>query len=199
MGNILRKDSAPAAVFNDMRTTLTRAALKGGKMQEICEAQLLPIRAIADITEAEYKAANDALVPLTAAVDIADNTADDFLGRTYDDTWNDVGRPQYDPALSLLFPGGSSYYADGDSAEQPLRMELLARLFEKGVHPRLSQAQAQAKADAVRAAALPLAQAIEAKGRCQALFLACTFFGLIRALYQNRMLYNHPPIQGPHP
>lgn len=162
MGNIIRKDAPPAAIFADARTTLTNAKLKGGNIKTICETQLLPVIAICDATEAEHKSAEATLSPLSAAVVIENGKADDFLGRTYDETWNDVGRPQYDSALSLLFPGGSSYYAEGDTEEQPLRMELLARLFERAMHPKLSAPQSQAKAAAVRAAALPLAQAVEA-------------------------------------
>lgn len=162
MGNIIRKDASPSAILSYLRTTLANAALKGGKIKEVCEGQLLGVLAMANAAESEHHAAETALVPLNAAVRILNDDTDEVLGRIYDETWNDVGRPQYDTALSLIFPGGSSYYAEGDTYEQPLRMELLAKLFERGLHPRLSTAQAQARAAAVRAAALPLAQAVEA-------------------------------------
>lgn len=52
--------------------------------------------------------------------------------------------------LSLLFPGGVGYYADGEDDEQPDRMDLLAELLEAGVHPRLDRAVAGERAKAVR-------------------------------------------------
>lgn len=164
MGNVIRKDAAAEAIVSDLRVALTNGNAQGGKMKEICDAELGPMLTLADSVESELNQARAVFLPLNAALVAANDKADDDLQRVYDETYNDVGRPRYDPGLSLIFPGGASYYADGDVDEQPLRMELLARLFEKGLHPKLSQAQGQAKAAAVRAAAAPLKAAVEAAG-----------------------------------
>lgn len=161
MGNIIRKDAAADLIVADARTAYTQGTAQGGKMKEICEAELGPMVTLANSVEAELGQARATHLPLKAALDVANNNADDKLQRIFDDTYNDVGRPRYDPALSLIFPGGASYYAEGDTEDQPLRMELLARLFEKGLHPKLSAAQGQAKAAEVRAAAAPLQAAVD--------------------------------------
>src|SRR5262249_34224236 len=77
------------------------------------------------------------------------------------DLWNDLGRPGHDRALSLIFPGGVSYYADGDTEGQPDRMELLSQLLERGMHPKLTKAQANGAAKKVRDAAVSLRAVVD--------------------------------------
>jgi hypothetical protein len=49
-----------------------------------------------------------------------------------------------------------SYYADGDTEDQPDRMELLAQLLERGMHPKLTKAQAHGAAKKARDSAVSL-------------------------------------------
>jgi hypothetical protein len=70
-----------------------------------------------DATEAELNAAIALYAPLKAAVVAENDRADALLDRTYDDTWNDVGRPANDRHLALMFPGGAAYYTDGDTPQ----------------------------------------------------------------------------------
>jgi crotonobetainyl-CoA:carnitine CoA-transferase CaiB-like acyl-CoA transferase len=76
-----------------------------------------------------------------------------------DDIWNDVGRPASDAALSILFPGGASFYVDGDVTQQPDKMDLLVQLLQVNIHPKLSDtvrlasiATVQTESAALRAA-----------------------------------------------
>ncbi len=162
MGTVIRKDAAAEDIVADTKTSLAQGTARGGQIQQICEEELGPMVTLATSVEDELKQARIVYAPLEAGLNVANNTADDLLQAVYDETYNDVGRPRNDACLSLIFPGGASYYADGDVSEQPRRMELLARLLEKGLHPRLSQAQAQAKAAKVRDGILPLKTAVEA-------------------------------------
>ena len=79
--------------------------------------------------------------------------AKDAIFLTYDLAWNQIGRPKYDMRFSLLFPGGPSHYMAGDADKLPERMEFLAQLLEKGIHPKLSGEHTAAAAEVVRAAA----------------------------------------------
>lgn len=79
-----------------------------------------------DTVEADLADATKTAAPAISAINAENERADDLLGRVYDELWNDLGRPAYDRALTLIFPGGISYYADGDTEGQPDRMELLA-------------------------------------------------------------------------
>ena len=112
--------------------------------------------------EAQLKDAREAAAPLIASVGAANGQSDDLVARVSDEVWNAVGRPANDASLSLLFPGGSGYYTEGDVAGQPTRMEILARLLESNLHPKLSAAKAEAAAVEVRASAAQLRQALEA-------------------------------------
>jgi hypothetical protein len=84
-----------------------------------------------------------------------------LLGRISDEIWNEVGRPAADAALSILFPGGIAYYADGEQEEQPDRMALLAELLQAGIHPRLPRDKAQAHAATILDAAAALRSAYD--------------------------------------
>jgi hypothetical protein len=87
----------------------------------------------------------------------------------HDVTWNHIGRPAADGQFTLLFPGGADHYIQGEPEKLPDRMELLAQLFEKNLHPKLTQEHineagaklresAKAYSDALQAARIPVAQ-----------------------------------------
>jgi hypothetical protein len=106
--------------------------------------------------------AQDHADPLVAALDAKHEEADRLLGRIWDEIWNEVGRPAADPALATLFPGGVSYYADGDVEGKPDRMELLAALLESNAHPRLAPATATSLAKRIYTNATLLRSAVNA-------------------------------------
>ena len=160
MGDVVRRTAAVDDIVADVKTTLGRARAR--KWKATAEERLAPIVALIDATEARRTAARTEVAPLAAAIAAADDRADRLLGKMADDIWNDVGRPANDPALSLLFPGGVAYYADGEDDEQPDRMDLLAELLEAGVHPRLDRAVAGERAKAIRTEAALLRTAHDA-------------------------------------
>ena len=110
----------------------------------------------------ELEAARVTATPLLAEEKAENDRADSLLARIYDEIWNDVGRPSNDRVLSLIFPGGADYYTDGDTSEQSDRMELLAQLLERKIHPKLTQDQVTAYAARIRAGATALAADVEA-------------------------------------
>ena len=138
MGELIRRSAAAEDIIADVRATLTSAVAKGGVWKELAEKQLGDVMPLIDDVEMRLRQATVALEPLVAALDAKDDESDALLGRISDQIWNEVGRPASDPALSVLFPGGVAYYADGSVAQQPSRMELLAELLESRVHPRLA-------------------------------------------------------------
>lgn len=156
MGDVIRSTAACEEIFKDARSSLTNARARGGAIQERAETGLGPAITIVDATEQELKAAQDQLVPLKAALDVENDRADALLDRIYDETWNDIGRPANDRFLALMYPGGAGYYTDGDIAGQPTRMELLAKLYDRSIHPKLTTAQSQAYAQRIREAAADL-------------------------------------------
>ena len=161
MGEVIRRTASPVDIIADVRATLTNAAAKGGVWKTLADERLSPLMAVVTDVDARYAKAESDLTPLQAAVDAKDVDADRMLGRVSDEIWNEVGRPASDPALSILFPGGIAYYADGDVEGQPDRMDLLAELLEASLHPRLPPAQAKAHAKEVRAAAKTLRAAVD--------------------------------------
>lgn len=162
MGEVIRASAAVDDIFDDLRTTLKNAAAKGGDAKQLAEARLVPVRAMIDTVDADLATAQAELEPLAAELAAENDRADAMLDRTYDDIWNDLGRPASDRFLSLMFPGGAGYYTDGDTSEQPQRMELLAELFDRRLHPKLTAEQCVAYAKRIRDGAKALAEDVEA-------------------------------------
>ncbi len=162
MGDLIRPSAGIKEIIKDVRTTLTNAIAKGGLVRERAEQGIGPVLAMIDATEAELEIGRAVLSPLQAAVRMENESADDAIDRVYDDTWNDVGRPANDRYLALMFPGGADYYTDGDTPGQPARMELLARLYDRKIHPKVEPDQSTAYAVRIREAAAALKADIDA-------------------------------------
>lgn len=162
MGLIIRKTAATEDIIADLRVTLANARARGGPWAALAEAQIGSAVALIDSTEARLAQAQDQADPRVAALDAKHEEADRLLERIWDEIWNEVGRPAADPALATLFPGGVSYYADGDVDGKPDRMELLAALLESNAHPRLAPATAASLAKRIYATAATLRSAVNA-------------------------------------
>lgn len=161
MGNPISPRAAASDILADVRTTHTRATARGGKWQEHADTRLASVLALGAGIETQLATARDTAAPFIAAVNAENDRADDLLGRVSDDVWNAVGRPANDPVLSILFPGGFAYYAEGNTEQQPTRMEILAQLLEANLHPKLTPQQAQAYAADVRASATKLDKTLD--------------------------------------
>ena len=153
MGEVIRKGSAAGDVLADVATTLRNARAKGGVWESAAEEKLAVVEKLGGLVASRLKEADAVLQPLRAALDAEDDRADDLLGGVSDDIWNKVGRPGADPVLSIIFPGGVAYYADGRDEEQPERMELLSEFLNAGIHPKLDRKVAAAHAKSVRESA----------------------------------------------
>jgi hypothetical protein len=162
MGDVIRSNAAVEDIFKDARSALTSAIAKGGTVKDRAEQHIGPIVAMVDAIEAELKTAKELLAPLLAALNAENEKADATIDRIYDDTWNDVDRPANDRYLALMYPGGAGYYTDGDTPGQPARMELLARLYDRKLHPKLTAVQSSMFAVRVRDAASALKADIDA-------------------------------------
>jgi hypothetical protein len=156
MGEVISRRAAADDIFADVGTTLTRAQARGGKWQALAADSLGDTMKLVEATRARRAAAQAEATVKRAALEAEDDRADRLLARVSDEIWNAVGRPAADPALSVLFPGGFAYYADGMDDEQPHRMELLASLLESKLHPKLSAEAAQAFAAEIRQEAAAL-------------------------------------------
>jgi hypothetical protein len=162
MGEVIRKNAAALAILLDARTTLRNARERSGEVQRLADEKLAAVLTLADDVETRLRAARDEAAPLLAAVAVQNDLADRLLGRVSDDIWNLVGRPASDPALDILFPGGVTYYADGDVDEQPERMDLLVELLRSGIHPHLPAERAAGLAAEVADASGLLRAKVEA-------------------------------------
>lgn len=162
MGQIIRKQASKEQIIGDVRTAYAQGVAQGGKMKDIVEAELAPAIQALDGLDTELTDAAKTALPLVTALKAEVQKATAVVARVYDDTWNDVGRPGADGMLVMLFPDGYSYYTDVEAHALPTQMELLARLFEKGVHKKLSAAQNQAKALQLRESAKAVSDALEA-------------------------------------
>jgi len=162
MGEVIRKTASAVEIMADVRRSLANARARGGNWQSLAESRLAALTPLLDTVESRLAAAEAELVPLIAAVHARDDEADRLLGRISDEIWNEVGRPASDPALSILFPNGIAYYAEGTEQGQPDRMDLLAELLEANLHPRLAKEKAKAHAEEIRASAKVLREAVTA-------------------------------------
>lgn len=149
-------------IMAHVRSALVNATGKGGIWKQIGQERLGPVVSLVTAITAELDKASRVAEPLFAIVSVRQKSASAVLRRVHDDLWSALGKPATDAALSLLFPGGLAYYADGSADEAPDRMELLAQLLEAGVHPKLPPERAKASAAAVRTHANALRDAINA-------------------------------------
>jgi hypothetical protein len=164
MGEVIHKKAARERIIEDTRTTLARAAAKAivasGGPWGAAAPRIGPIVALWDTTTVKRDAARAELAPLAATASATNDAVDDRIKALADEIWNEIGRPQNDPYFDMLFPGGTGFYVDGNPNEQPAQMELLAELLDAKLHPRLTNAPAQAAV--VRAEAAKLEAATEA-------------------------------------
>jgi hypothetical protein len=161
MGTVIRRTAAAEDIMSDLALTLTRARARGGAWQTHAEARVAPVQVLGEGLAMQLGQAQRELVPLMAARDAADDVADDGIGLIMDEIWNRLGRPGSDPMLSIVFPGGIRHYTEGDTDQQPHRMELLAGLLEAGALTKLGAEQSKALAQRVRELAAPLKEAAE--------------------------------------
>jgi hypothetical protein len=162
MGEVIRAGSAVDDIFKDTTKALDESRARGGTIQERAESCIAPVMAMVQATEEELEIARAVLGPLQAALNAENYQADALLNRVYDDTWNDVGRPGNDRYLALMYPGGTGYYTENDTTGQPVRMELLAKLYDRKLHPKLTQVQCQGYALRIREGAAALKVDVDA-------------------------------------
>lgn len=143
MGEVIRKQAAVKDIVSDAKDTLVEARSRGGIWKDLAEARLASPLALYDSVQEQRKQSELAVKPLAAAVRAKNDEADDTIKRHYDEVWNEVGRPQNDAALTVIFPEGGSTYTDGSTEEQPDRMEVLMQLIAAGIHPKLSKVTAE--------------------------------------------------------
>jgi hypothetical protein len=162
MGEVIVKTAAVEDILRDVLLTLSAAEARGGEWALDAKRFLAVIHGLAQEVTTELDEARDAIPALQAAVDARDDEADDLLAGIYDVIFNLLGRPGNDPLLTIIFPGGSSAYTQGPDDEQPDRMELLAQVLSRNVHPGIPPAEAAAMVFKINAAASALREAVQA-------------------------------------
>lgn len=184
MGEIIRRDASADDIIADAEETIRQAAAKGGVWNDLAGERLVPSVALLRRINSDLEMTALAVVKLEAQLDVFDGHADDFLAAKADEMWDLVGRPGFDPAYSLIWPGGASTYTDGSNEEQPDRMELLADLLDAGIHPKLDPAWGKAAAQEVRERVAAYRQRLEpvARGRTRVKLLSKAKVVLARAV-----------------
>ncbi len=162
MGEVIRASAAVDDIFHDANKALDESRARGGSIQERAETCIAPVMAMVQATEQELQTARTSWGPILAALNAGNDEADGVLNRIYDETWNDVGRPANDRYLALMYPGGAGYYTENDTTGQPTRMELLAKLYDRKLHPKLTKEQNEGYAQRVREAAAALKVDVDA-------------------------------------
>jgi hypothetical protein len=182
MGDVIKKRAAIEDILSDLATTMARAHAAGGVWQALADTHLAEIAGLCESSRRRRQDAAARLVSNRADELEALDRAGRLVGKVADDIWNAIGRPARDPAMSVLFPGGISYYVKNHHDEQPQRLQLLADLLEADTHPNLDPTVAKTAADALRAEIAPLQAAQEAarQARAQARLAARTTVALAR-------------------
>ncbi len=162
MGEVIRKSAAIDDIDDDVRESHRRAIARQGIWQQLAEERLTPVLKIMDTVNAQLSQAEQEAAPILAKLDAEDERADRTIGKVSDGVWNAVGRPAADAALSIIFPGGNSFYVEGDVTEQPDKMDLLMFLLKAGVHPKLSPEAAETAVQELAPATEALRAAVNA-------------------------------------
>jgi hypothetical protein len=162
MGDVAIRDGTEAAILAEARAALQAFAAKGGAWKRAAEEKLAPILSLLAGILAELAKARGAEAPVTAAVIAASERGEACIERVYGALKDALGRPAFDAAMAILFPGGTGFYTAGSADDQPDRMELLAQLLEAGVHPKVPIEAARALAKETRGAARALREAVDA-------------------------------------
>lgn len=165
MGEVISKKAARDRIIEDVQSTVdaakARAAVPGGEVWAVAEPRLSGVLALYRTTRGKWETARAEFAPLAAALDVANEAADDVVRAQSDLIWNELGRPANDPVFELLFPGGSGFYADASVEDQPQMMALLAELLESNLSAKLA-ANVAPKVAAIRDAAARLSAAVDA-------------------------------------
>lgn len=167
MGEVISRKASRDRIIDDITTTRTRAATRAAgstadaSVWAVAESRLGPMLTLWSNTLAKAEAAKAAVAPVLAAVEVANDSADDVIKAQADAVWNELGRPANDPVFELLFPGGTGSYADVEVEDQPSMMSLLAELLEANLHPKLAPTVGP-KVAALREAAQKLEATVDA-------------------------------------
>lgn len=162
MGDVAIRDGTEAAILAEARAALAAFAAKGGPWKRAAEEKLAPILSLLAGILAELAKARGAEAPAIAAVAAASDAGGMSIERVFGALRDALGRPSFDAAMAILFPGGTGFYEAGSADERVDRMELLAQLLEAGVHPKVSIEAARALAKEARGAARALREAVDA-------------------------------------
>lgn len=162
MGEVIRKNAAAEDILADTRSAMTQGTARGGTWQTLAAQALSGPLKIAELVAARAAAAHTTAAPLIATQSSVNQRVDDFVGRTADLIWNDLGRPAHESYYELMFPTGIAFYTDASDEEQPTRMELLAELLESGMHPLLDPKKAKGYASDLRRYAAEFQSAVDA-------------------------------------
>ena len=162
MRDVAIRDGTEAAILAEARAALAACAARGGAWKRAAEDRLAPVLSLLAGILAELAKARGAEAPTAAAVTAASERAAASIERVFGALKGAPGRPSFDAAMAILFPGGTGFYTGGMPDEQPDRMELLAQLLEAGVHPKVPIEAARSLAKEARGAAQALREAVDA-------------------------------------
>src|SRR5262252_7472299 len=128
MGEIIRKSAAVADILEDVDTTRTNAKERGGIWLTEAKVNLDPIASQCERADQKLTDANKKLDTATSHRQLVSRRVALIVLRIHDVLYNDLDRPQYDPQLDLMFPGGTAPYTDAPLTDRPIQIRLLAGL-----------------------------------------------------------------------
>lgn len=162
MVDVAIRDGTEAAILAEARAALAAFAAKGEAWKRAADERLAPILSLLAGVLSELAKAKGAEAPAKAAVLAASERGEACIERVFGALRDALGRPSFDAAMAILFPGGTGFYKAASADERADRMALLAQLLEAGVHPKVPIEAARALAKEARAAARALREAVDA-------------------------------------
>src|SRR5512142_857073 len=127
MGNVIPRSAAAERIIDSVGKTLTNATARGGQVQALAEARLSALYTAAITIDQEFAQVSNASDGLHAVLMARDSESDLEIGAVADEIWNTLGRPGQSVDYNLIMGSGKSAWTDGDPAQQPHLMQVLAK------------------------------------------------------------------------
>jgi hypothetical protein len=138
MGSNIARSASVARIKDSGEKTMAAATARGGEVLELAQKRVAPVMAMLATCEQQLSQACTEDDIEHASLLAKDNESDLEIGAVLDEIWNLMGRPKQSVDYDLIVNGGKSVWTDGDPAEQPAMMSLLAENIRGSDHPKLA-------------------------------------------------------------
>jgi hypothetical protein len=165
MGSIIARNAAANRIADDVSKTIARADAPGGEVQKLTQARFSVLYPALTGIERQYNQARTANDLLHVTLMARDSESDLTIGAICDEVYNTLGRVSVSVDYNLIFGSGKRAWTDGDPAQQPRLMQVLAANIRQTNNPKLADkkedwaVRIEQKAAAQTKAAEPIAAA----------------------------------------